>query len=192
MSLVRRIAAIPKPLLTILALVFVAALWVVDYVTGPDLSPLIFYVVPVVLAVWFGGRRPGVLVSIVAAFAWFQADYLTGRHEHAHPAILYWNGIEKLLFFLLLVELLATLKSALERERHARQEFLERELRIAEQVQERLFPSGRRAWRRSSAPAFAARRAAWAAITTTFCRSKTAEWGSPSATSRARASPPRS
>ena len=140
MSLVRRIAAIPKPLLTILALVFVAALWVVDYVTGPDLSPLIFYVVPVVLAVWFGGRRPGVLVSIVAAFAWFQADYLTGRHEHAHPAILYWNGIEKLLFFLLLVELLATLKSALERERHARQEFLERELRIAEQVQERLFP----------------------------------------------------
>jgi serine phosphatase RsbU (regulator of sigma subunit) len=139
-SLVRRIAAIPKPLLTILALVFVAALWFLDVITGPDLSPLIFYVVPVVLVVWFGGRRPGILVSIVAAFAWFLADYLTGRHEHAHPAILYWNGVEKLLFFLLLVQLLATLKSALERERHARQEFLERELRIAEQVQERLFP----------------------------------------------------
>ncbi|HTO76070.1 MAG TPA: PP2C family protein-serine/threonine phosphatase [Thermoanaerobaculia bacterium] len=140
MSLVRRIAAIPKPLLTILALVFVAALWVLDYVTGPDLSPLIFYVVPVVLVVWFAGRRPGVLVSIVAAFAWFLADYLTGRHERLSPAILYWNGVEKLLFFLLLVQLLATLKSALERERHARQEFLEREVRIAEQVQERLFP----------------------------------------------------
>ena len=140
MSLVRRIAAIPKPLLTILGLVSVAALWVLDYVTGPELSPLVFYVVPVVLVVWFGGRRPGTLVSIVAAFAWFLADFLTGRHEHTPPAILYWNGVEKLLFFLLLVQLLATLKAALERERHARQEFLERELRIAEQVQERLFP----------------------------------------------------
>jgi serine phosphatase RsbU (regulator of sigma subunit) len=139
-SLVRRISAVPKPVVTVLALVFVAALWVVDYVTGPDFSPLVFYVVPVILVVWFAGRGPGILVSIVAAFAWFLADYLTGRHEHLARAILYWNGVEKLIFFLLLVQILATLKSALERERHARQEFLERELVIAEQVQERLFP----------------------------------------------------
>ncbi|HEY7114875.1 MAG TPA: PP2C family protein-serine/threonine phosphatase, partial [Thermoanaerobaculia bacterium] len=140
MSLVRRIAEIPKPVLTMLALAFVAALWVLDYVTGPDFSPLIFYVVPVVLVVWFGGRWSGILVSVVAAFAWFFADYLTGRHEQLPRAILYWNGLEKLIFFLLLAQILATLKSALERERHARQEFLERELVIAEQVQEHLFP----------------------------------------------------
>jgi serine phosphatase RsbU (regulator of sigma subunit) len=128
-----------RAVLTALALLFVGVLWALDYVTGPELSPLVFYSVPVVLIVWLVGRGAAILVSAVAAAAWLLADLMT-RSASSHPAILWWNAAEKLLFFLLLTQLVATLKAALEREKLARQEFLEREIRIAEQVQERLFP----------------------------------------------------
>jgi len=139
MGLTQRISRLPKGVLVASSFVFVGLLWWVDYATGPDLSPLIFYAVPVVLLVWFAGRTAAVWLSTFAAFAWFLADFMTGR-PYTHPAIPYWNGIEKLIFFLLLTQLVATLKAALEREKLARQEFLERELRIAGLVQERLLP----------------------------------------------------
>jgi serine phosphatase RsbU (regulator of sigma subunit) len=138
-KLVEILRRLPKPVLTALAFLFVALLWFLDYVTGPELSPLIFYVVPILVVVWFVGRRAAFFLSAAAAFAWFLADLLTGR-DYSHPAIPYWNAAEKLLFFLLVAQLVATLKTALEREQLARQEFLEREIRIARQVQERLLP----------------------------------------------------
>jgi serine phosphatase RsbU (regulator of sigma subunit) len=139
MGLTQRLARLPKGVLTAGCFLSVGLLWWVDYATGPDLSPLVFYAVPVVVLVWFAGRRAAVWLSFVAAFAWFLADSMTGR-VYAHPAIPFWNGLEKLIFFLLLTQIVATLKAALEREKLARQEFLERELRIAKQVQERLLP----------------------------------------------------
>ena len=138
MNLIAALRRLPKPLLTALAFLFIALFWALDYATGPELSPLIFYVLPIVLVVWLVGRRAAALLSVVAAFAWFLADLLTGRE--VSPAIRYWNAAEKLVFFLLLSQLVATLKAALEREKLARQEFLEREIRIATQVQERLLP----------------------------------------------------
>jgi len=138
-NLLRTLRRLPRPLLTALAFVSIVPLWFLDYVTGPELSPLVFYVIPIVLVVWLLGRRTAVFFSIVAAFAFYLADLLTGR-DYSHPAIRYWNAAEKLLFFLLVVQLVATLKAALEREKLARQEFLEREIQIAEQVQGRLLP----------------------------------------------------
>jgi len=136
LGILRRLS---RPLLTALAFFTIVLLWSLDYITGPELSPLIFYVIPVVLVVWLLGRRTAMFFSLVAAFAYYLADLLTGR-DYSHPAIRYWNAAEKLIFFLLVVQLVATLKAALEREKLARQEFLEREIRIAEQVQERLLP----------------------------------------------------
>ncbi len=138
MNLLAALRRLPKPLLTALAFLSIALLWAIDYATGPELSPLIFYVLPIVLVVWLVGRPAALLLSVVAAFAWFFADLLTGREYPT--AIRYWNAAEKLVFFLLLTQLVATLKAALEREKLARQEFLEREIRIATQVQERLLP----------------------------------------------------
>ena len=139
MNLASALGRVPKWLLTAGSFLSVAVVWWVDYVTGPELSLFVFYVVPVVVLVWFVGRAAARALSAVAATAWFVADLLTGR-EYAHPAIPYWNFAEKLLFFLLVVELVAVLKRALEREKLARQEFFDRELSIAEQVQRRLLP----------------------------------------------------
>ncbi len=138
MSLVRVLGRVPKSLLVSGGFLFVGLLLWADYATGPELSPLIFYAVPVVVVVWFAGRAAAVALSVFAAFAWFLADLLS--RAYSHPAIPYWNGVEKLIFFLLLTGLISTLKTALEREKLARQEFLEREIQIARQVQERLFP----------------------------------------------------
>ncbi len=141
MNLVGLLGRVPRSLLVAGSFAFVGLLLWADYATGPELSPLIFYAVPVVVVVWFVGRAAAVALSIFAAFAWFVADYLTGR-PYSHPAIPYWNGLEKLIFFLLLTALVSTLKTALEREKLARQEFLEREIHIAEAVQRRLLPQG--------------------------------------------------
>jgi phosphoserine phosphatase RsbU/P len=138
-NLVDLLGRVPRWMLVFGSFVFVGLLLWADYATGPQLSPLIFYAVPVVVVVWFAGRGAAVALSIFAAFAWFLADYLTGR-PYSHPAIPYWNGIEKLIFFLLLTALVSTLKTALELEKLARQEFLEREIHIAEEVQQRLLP----------------------------------------------------
>jgi serine phosphatase RsbU (regulator of sigma subunit) len=139
MSLSTFLRRLPKAVLMALGLLLVVLLWFLDYATGPELSLFIFYVVPVVLVVWFVGRQAALALSVIAAAAWFLADFLEGR-VYAHPAIPLWNVAEKLIFFVLVVQVISTLKAALEREKLVRQEFLERELVLAKQVQERLFP----------------------------------------------------
>jgi serine phosphatase RsbU (regulator of sigma subunit) len=137
-NLLAAVQRLPRALVTALAFLSIALLWAIDYATGPELSPLIFYVLPIVIVVWLVGRLAALALSVVAAAAWFLADLMSGRDYPT--SIRYWNAAEKLVFFLLLTQLVATLKTALEREKLARQEFLEREIRIATQVQERLLP----------------------------------------------------
>ena len=76
-------------------------------------------------------------------------------------------------------------ESLLERER------LNRDLRLAEQVQKRFLPQSVRRSRASSSSPTTIRLTRSAATTTTSCRFPTTGWRSQWATSRARASPPR-
>ena len=69
MGLTQRLARLPKGALVAGSFVFVGLLWWVDYATGPDLSPLIFYAVPEVLLVWFTGPTAAIWLSTFAAFA---------------------------------------------------------------------------------------------------------------------------
>lgn len=129
-----------KPL-TLLAvgLAGIAGLGVADYLAGPDLSFLVFYVAPVLFLVWFGGETLGLAGIVACAGIWVYEDLLS---PHAEPSdsVAAWNIAVRVLFFLLFVYTVARLKGALERERAAAQERLERDVRIAKQVQARLFP----------------------------------------------------
>jgi diguanylate cyclase (GGDEF)-like protein len=82
---------------------------ILDYQTGPELSFSIFYLIPVSTAAWYGGRRPGVGLSALAAAVWLVSDYLSGHH-YSVSLILYWNALVRLGFFLITALLLTALR----------------------------------------------------------------------------------
>lgn len=96
------------------ALVF--ALGYIDYATGPDLSFVTFYLLPVFWHAWFLGPRQGYLMAVASAMVWYASDHLAG-HDYAHPLIPFWNALVKGVFFLIAAWILSALKRALEHER---------------------------------------------------------------------------
>lgn len=124
------------------AVIFVA-IAALDIATSPDLSFLVFYVLPVLLASWFLGPRQGLLVSVASVGVWTLDDLLTQR-IYSHPAVPIWNRGGELAFFVFLAWLAGVLKTALEREVRERSERLERDLAMAREVQTSLLPPRRR------------------------------------------------
>ena len=113
-----------KEFITAIGLLFVLVLWIVDYQTGPNISLIMFYVMPVILVTWYVGTRGGVFISIMAAIAWFVADTMAPP-PYEHPVIPFWNVTEKFGFFLLVTFFLSTLKHSFEREKElARTDYL--------------------------------------------------------------------
>jgi diguanylate cyclase (GGDEF)-like protein len=117
MKIIERLAALTKPLILISGLVMLAMLGLIDYATGPDLSFIVFYLVPILLVGWFVGSGAGVLMSVAGGMAWFFADILSRSTSYAHPAIPYWNVTVKVAFFLVVNTLVLQLKKSLEREK---------------------------------------------------------------------------
>lgn len=107
-------------------IVLVLLLWGIDYLTGPDFSFVVFYLLPVFLVTWFAGKEGGILISLMSGGAWFVADVLTTTAP-VNAAIPYMNFVTKLGFFLLVNITVSTLKISLERERElARTDYLTR------------------------------------------------------------------
>ncbi|GFO65856.1 hypothetical protein M1B72_02530 [Geomonas paludis] len=69
--------------------VLVVLLGYVDYLTG-DYSLLLFYLAPVSLIAWQGGRRGALLVSLLAGLARYVSDY------YSHSALTFkpWQSLE--------------------------------------------------------------------------------------------------
>jgi len=101
--------------IVIMSTLLIAATGVLDYVTGPDLSLLTFYLIPVSLATWFAGPATGIALSVLSAVAWSLSDIFLS-HTGGHIAVPYWNLFMELSAFFLASSVLAGLRSSLERE----------------------------------------------------------------------------
>jgi signal transduction histidine kinase len=80
-----------------------------DYKAGPAISFALFYVPPVAMAAWFGGRRVGLIAAFASAAAWLTA----GLPESAQlsTALIYcWNAATRLLISSLVALLVAALR----------------------------------------------------------------------------------
>ena len=109
---------------TIAGIVLIAGVGAIDLLTGYEIAPDLFYLIPIALVTWFSGKRLGVAASICSAFVWSIADAMAG-HPYSHPAIFYWNTAIRFSFFIVVTLLLAALKKSLEHEQElARTDYL--------------------------------------------------------------------
>jgi phosphoserine phosphatase RsbU/P len=121
------------------ALVLVTILGFADYVTGPEIFFLQFYLIPILLVGWFVGEAAAAGILAASAIFWF-IDEVVGRAPHSQPSVVYLNIGAKILLFLVFNRMVLALKASLEREKLAAEEWNRRELEIAHEVQERLLP----------------------------------------------------
>lgn len=70
----------------------------VDDWTGPELALSIFYMVPVGLCAWYGGRIIGLSIALFAAGIWTFFDINEGR-PYSSSFFPYWNGGVRLAIF---------------------------------------------------------------------------------------------
>lgn len=99
---------LPKWLILLAALIMVALLGYVDYLTG-DYSMLIFYVLPLTMVAWLLGRWGVLIVSVAAGSARFISDSIS----YSGTGVRYWNSLQDMLFLLLMGLLVSTVKKLL-------------------------------------------------------------------------------
>jgi diguanylate cyclase (GGDEF)-like protein len=107
-----------KPFHLTTGLLMVVLLGALDYLNGPDVSFLIFYTAPVLLAAWHVGRGAALLICAATGLSWFLVAHATSAH-FAHPLIAFWNVLVRLGFMLILAHVTAGFKASLEQEREA-------------------------------------------------------------------------
>lgn len=101
-------------LLLIAALII--CLGLIDFMTGPELSLSLFYLLPISLAVWMRGRKTGIFSAVFSALTLLIAD-LKSSFAFSSALIPLWNTLIRLGVFLVVSFLLAALKQTLLREK---------------------------------------------------------------------------
>jgi len=96
-------------------LLLVVLLGLIDYLNGPDVSFLIFYTAPVLLAAWYVGRGAGLLMCAATGVSWFTVAYASSDH-FAHPLIAFWNVAARLGFMFILAHVASGFKDSMEQE----------------------------------------------------------------------------
>jgi len=98
-----------------LAVLGIGVIGVLDYLAGSEISLSIFYLCPVGIASWYGGRRSGILIALISTLAAFAGHFIDGQF-FARPGIMIWNGFLHLGFMLVVAYLLNALRVRIESE----------------------------------------------------------------------------
>ena len=96
------------------AVLLTAAVGVLDWASGYEVSVLALYMLAPALAGWHAGRRWAIAVAALGAATWLAADLLAG-HPYSHLAIPYWNAVARFAIFAAFGVLAGELRTARER-----------------------------------------------------------------------------
>ncbi|MCX5812075.1 MAG: GGDEF domain-containing protein [Proteobacteria bacterium] len=99
----------------LLSLLLTILIGLIDYISGAEISIILFYLIPIFMATWYGGNKIGLLMSLVGSVVWFLAWFLIANYSH--QVIFYWNTIVISLTFIAFTYLLSALKGALDHEK---------------------------------------------------------------------------
>lgn len=116
-----------------------------DYITGPRVSLLVFYLFPVALCVGWLGWPSAVVLSALCLIMWRWVDYLTGDNFGSRPVI--WNTFITFAMFLIEVWTLhafISLHRQMEARVQQRTAALEQEISERERLQRELIEVGER------------------------------------------------
>lgn len=103
-------------LILTICLLITASIGALDLITG-DLSLLLFYIIPVFLAVWTLDRTDGLFITFLCGAELCISDSYLASSDISHISIRTWNSIMEMLFLVLASFLLGSLKKELERSR---------------------------------------------------------------------------
>src|SRR5215471_19063052 len=73
--------------LIVTCLILVGIVGYIDYATGYERPLLLFYLLPISLAVWFGSFLLGLVIVVASLIAWMVSDVAAGI-----PSLRYWNA----------------------------------------------------------------------------------------------------
>jgi len=116
------------PLIAV-CLFLVAIIGYIDYATGYERPLLLFYLLPISLAVWFGNLLFGLIVAVVAVVAWMWSDLAAGI-----PALGFWNVGMAFTSFAIFAGILSKLRTLV---RELDKRVLERTAALQREVAER-------------------------------------------------------
>ena len=85
------------------AVICLALLGYVDWITGPNVAFTCFYLIPVCLLTWFAGQRIGYFVSAIHALVWLGIDAETIGMQ---SPLVYWNLLVRFVTFAVVVWLI--------------------------------------------------------------------------------------
>jgi len=147
---IKRFETWSKPSLMALCLGIVAVVGFVDYLTGYETFFFIFYLFAVFLAVWFVGGFFGGLISALSVMAWIFTNIAAGKNYSSY-FIPVWNGMIMFVFYLVVVALLArlrTMNKELEERVRQRTVMLTNEIQERTRLQKELLETSERVQRR--------------------------------------------
>jgi diguanylate cyclase (GGDEF)-like protein len=108
-ALVAMLSQVPAPALPVSCVVLTGMFGLADYLTGFEFSFSLFYLLPVMIAAWFAGRRFSIFIATLCAISWYVAEATSGQ-TYSNPAFPVWNAIARLGIFMIAAIMLSELK----------------------------------------------------------------------------------
>ncbi len=113
MRLTAYLDQIPRPVGLIVSLLMIVAVGVGYYASGSTLAVSVFFLVPLAISTWAGGKWLGVVFAVLCALTWFGADLLDDVFSAA-PTITLINEFLRLAMFVMFSLILSAFKTLLD------------------------------------------------------------------------------
>jgi len=105
-----------KLIIFFICLVLALSVSYIQYLTGPELTLTLFYLFPIMLAIWRAGIWAGIAVSFLSAGLWFLTD-LVVINKFSNRIIPYFNATFRLIGFLVITYIVSELKNSYDKQR---------------------------------------------------------------------------
>jgi diguanylate cyclase (GGDEF)-like protein len=116
MHLIAFLEGWPRTVSIIVGALSIAAIGVLDYVTGYELTFSAFYLLPIFILAWLTGRWGGLTGAAASAAARTVVDVL-GGHVYTHALYSIWNMGMRLVLFVVVAFLISILRQYVDHER---------------------------------------------------------------------------
>ena len=113
MNIIDRLDSQPRPLLAGIAFLLAMLVGIADYLTGYEIGMDLFYLFPIIFLAWYLGVKQGVVLVAVTMVIMTISNILSGK-EYSRLALDLWNTSIRFGFYIVVVFLIARLRSAMQ------------------------------------------------------------------------------